>query len=175
MTFNGIEYKLKENNLAINQASIPLLVKYRKLQAEYLDDIDLSSSQYYDNQIERIELMISQIQELNENDIFKDEQTNKERIIELEAELKEIKEQKANNQEVQIVSKMRDEIDKYIMIELALDEVLMSKMFSKILIGDISKIDFESPDYVLFAAEVLAGFFTQSQLLKVKLKNSKTT
>jgi len=171
MTFNGIEYKLKENNLAINQASIPLLIKYRKLQAEYLDDIDISAIQYYDNQIERIELMISQIQALNENDIFKDNQTNKERIIELEAELKDLKDQKANNEEVNIISKMRNDIEALILTEIALDKDLMFKLFSKILIGDTSKIDYEHEDYRLFAMEVLASFFTLMQLNKNGLVN----
>jgi hypothetical protein len=161
MTFNGIEYKLKENNLAINQASIPLLIKYRKLQAEYLDDIDISLVNAYDNRINELETAVKQLKELD----------NEQEVIDAEERLKEVKEQKANDEEVQIIAKMKNDIEALILTELSLDTVLMSKLFSKILIGDTSKIDYEHSDYRMFAMEVLAGFFTLMQLNKNGLLN----
>ena len=171
MTFNGIEYKLKENNLAINQASIPLLIKYRKLQAEYLDDIDISLVTQYDKRIHELETAVNDLSKLNEGDIFEGEQTNGQKLNELEEKLKEVKERKANDEEVQIVSKMRNDIEALILTEISLDTDLMFKLFSKILIGDASKIDYEHPDYRMFAMEVLAGFFTLMQLNKNGLLN----
>lgn len=168
MTFNGIEYTIKDNSLAIDQASIPLLVKYRKLRGDYLDDIDTSAIQYYDKQIDHLETAISQLKALDENDIFKDEQTNGQRIIELETQLKEVKEQKANDEEVQIISKMRNDIEALILTELALDTELMGKLFSKILIGDLSKIDYKHTDYKQFAVNVLVNFFLIMQSSKQK-------
>jgi len=161
MTFNGIEYKLKENNLAINQASIPLLIKYRKLQAEYLDDIDISLVNAYDNRINELETAVKQLKELD----------NEQEVIDAEERLKEVKEQKANDEEVQIIAKMKNDIEALILTEISLDTVLMSKLFSKILIGDTSKIDYEHSDYRMFAMEVLAGFFTLMQLNKNGLLN----
>ena len=143
MTFNGIEYKLKENNLAINQASIPLLIKYRKLQAEYLDDIDLSPVLFYDNKINEYEIIIRQLKELSAEDVYIDNITNGEKLIEIEEKLKELKELKENDEEVNIILKMRNDIEALILTEISLDTDLMFKLFSKILIGDASKIDYE--------------------------------
>ena len=171
MTFNGIEYKLKENNLAINQASIPLLIKYRKLQAEYLDDIDLSPVLFYDNKINEYEIIIRQLKELSAEDVYIDNITNGEKLIEIEEKLKELKELKENDEEVNIILKMRNDIEALILTEISLDTDLMFKLFSKILIGDTSKIDYEHPDYQMFAMEVLAGFFTLMQLNKNGLLN----
>ncbi len=161
MTFNGIEYKLKENNLAIDQESIPLLIKYRKLQAEYLDDIDISLVNAYDNRIGELETAIKQLKELD----------NEQEVIDAEERLKEVKEQKANDEEVQITVKMRNDIIALIFKALTLDTVLMSKLFPKILIGDVSKIDYQHPDYSKFAQEVLVGFFLLKQSYKNGLLN----
>ena len=171
MTFNGTEYKIKDNNLAINQASIPLLIKYRKLQAEYLDDIDTSIISKYDNRINELKTAINDLSKLNESDIFDGEQTNGNKLIELQERLKEVEDLKENDEELQIISKMKNDIEALILTEISLDTDLMSKLFSKILIGDTSKIDYEHPDYRMFAMEVLAGFFTLMQLSKNGLLN----
>jgi len=171
MTFNGIEYTVKDNNLAINQASIPFLIKYRKLQAEYLDDIDTSIISKYDNRINELKTAISDLSKLNENDIFDGEQTNGNKLIELQERLKEIETLKENDEELQIISKMKNDIEALILTELSLDTALMSKLFSKILIGDTSKIDYEHSDYRMFAIEVIASFFTLMQLNKNGLVN----
>ncbi len=171
MKFNGTEYTIKDNNLAINQASIPLLIKYRKLQAEYLDDIDTSIIDKYEHRISELKNAINDLSKLNESDIFEGEQTNGNKLIELRERLKEIEDLKASDEELQIISKMKNDIEALILTELSLDTALMSKLFSKILIGDTSKIDYEHSDYRLFAMEVLANFFTVLQLSKNGLQN----
>lgn len=171
MNFNGNEYKIKDNNLAINQASIPLLIKYRKLQAEYLDDIDTSIISKYDNRINELKTAIDGISKLSDDAIFDGEQTNGNKLIELQERLKEIETLKENDEELQIISKMKTDIEALILTELSLDTALMSKLFSKILVGDTSKIDYEHSDYRMFAMEVLAGFFTVLQLSKNGLKS----
>ena len=171
MTFNGNEYTIKDNNLAINQASIPLLIKYRKLQAEYLDDIDTSIIGKYDNRINELKTAIDGISKLSDSAIFDGEQTNGNKLIELQERLKEVETLKENDEELQIISKMKNDIEALILTELSLDTVLMSKLFSKILIGDTSKINYEHSEYRLFAMEVLAGFFTILQLSKNELQS----
>jgi len=45
---------------------------------------------------------------------------------------------------------------------------IMSKLFNVLLIGDVSKIDYEDSEYSLFAVKVLEVFFSMS-----KKKNKK--
>ncbi len=151
---------MRDSSLAINQASIPILAEYRILQGEYLDVLDMSLVKAYQKEISTIELAISQI---------KDDEEQVEYLSTLETKLSDLKEALANDQEAQILIKTKQDIEGIILMGLVLNIPVMKKFLGKILIGDISKIEFsDNDDYIKFASEVLVNFFTLMQRNKKK-------
>jgi hypothetical protein len=157
--FKDTEFELVENNLDILDAATPFFVKSRKLQAEYLDDIDTSLIKQYENRIEQLSISIKQISALEPTAIYDGEQTNEQKVIELEEKLKEVETEFSENEECNIIKKMKNDIEALMTVQIALDKDIMTKIYKRILKGDISKIDYLDSEYKTFAVKVLGSFF----------------
>ena len=157
--YKDVEYKIKDSSLEIQQAAMPLLIEYRKMRAEYLDDIDRSLIDSYKTEINNIETAISQI---------KDDETQTEYLKSLEEKLRDVKSKYENDEEVKITEAMINDVEGLLLASLALNTPVMKKLFSKILIGDLSKIDYSDEEYKAFAVNVLINFFLIMQPSKEK-------
>ena len=161
--FNGTEFEVIENNLDVLESATPIFVKYRKLQAEYLDDIDTSLVDSYLNRIAQLRLALSQIEKLNPADVYDGEQTNEQKCEELKKKIETLESEFENNEECAITLKLKSDIESILISGIALDRNLMSRLYRKILKGDIGKIDYTNPDYKFFAIKVLESFFSVLQ------------
>lgn len=159
INYKGIEYKIKDSSLEIQQAAMPLLIEYRKMRAEYLDDIDRSLIDSYKIEIFNLETAISQV---------KDDETQTEYLKSLEEKLRDVKSKYENDEEVKIIEAMINDVEGLLLASLALNTPVMKKLFSKILIGDLSKIDYSDEEYKTFAVNVLINFFLIMQPSKEK-------
>ena len=63
---------------------------------------------------------------------------------------------------------MINDVEGLLLASLALNTPVMKKLFSKILIGDLSKIDYNDEEYKTFAVNVLINFFLIMQPSKEK-------
>lgn len=156
--FKDTEYKIKEG-LAVDKIATPLLISYRKLQAEYIDDIDTSKIKEYEARINLLETAIEQVKEKNESDLVEEGKTYGEYLSELETKLDAVKNDFENDNEVIITQKLIRDIEALLIKEVASDNKIMTSLYSKMLEGDVSKIDVNDKEYQKFSLEVLANFF----------------
>lgn len=154
--FKDTEFSVSENNLALLNASAPILVMHRKLTSEYTSDIDLSRLQEYQKRIGRLELAIKQLKEKKE--ITKeDEELIEKYTIDLETINKDLEQ----DTEVKSLIDLKNNIEAIILTEIASDTIIMFRFFKKILKGDVSKIDVsDTQEFIKFSSEVLAFFFS---------------
>ena len=150
---NETEFELKDyNDLSVRQASVPLLIKYKKLSIEYLGDFDTTLIDKHTDKIAMLKTAISQIENKPEDAEYK---------AELELKLQLAEQEFKSDTIAQNLLEAKQEIEALIIIELSLEIELMKKLFSKILIGDVSKIIYSGEQYTVFAMEVLDHFFTR--------------
>jgi len=164
------EYKLKESTLALKQASVPLMYKFAPLKAMYLDAIDISPYQYYQDIILDAKETIEQLKALDPVGIYEGEQTNAQKIEELEARIADTDGQFQHDELAQKAIANYQSMDKLILRDISLDVKLMEEIFSKVLEGEPGDIDFEADEYEAFATEVLVNFFSKLPLSKKKLR-----
>lgn len=164
------EYKLKESTLALKQASVPLMYKFAPLKARHLDTIDLSAYRYYQDIILDAKESIEQLEALEPTGIYEGEQTNAQKIEELKKRITDTEEQFQYDSMAQIALSEYQNMDKFILRDIALDVELMEDIFSKILEGEPGDIDFEADEYENFAMEVLVSFFSKLPLSKKGLR-----
>ena len=86
----------------------------------------------------------------------------------LEEKLRDVKSKYENDEEVKIIEAMINDVEGLLLASLALNTPVMKKLFSKILIGDLSKIDYSDEEYKTFAVNVLINFFLIMQPSKEK-------
>lgn len=158
ITHNNTEFELKEQNtLSAKQAAIPIFAKYRLLTAEYLSDFDEAYIEQYTKKIAKYEMAISQIEHDEAQADYKNE---------LESKLAGVRAEFENDKKAKVLIEAKNEIEALIFVEIAYDIDLMKKLFSKMLIGDLSRIKYEGAEYEKLAMEVLAHFFSQMLMSK---------
>lgn len=167
--FKDTEFELVENNLDILETSFPIIMKYMKLEKEYIGDVDKSLIKFYEKRIKELEEAIKQISELEPTAIYEGEQTNEQKIIELTEKLQDVKTAFSEDEECNATRELVNKLESNIMVYIAMDKKVMSKFYKSILKGDTSKIEYKGEDYKLFAAKVLESFFLLLQRNKNEL------
>lgn len=169
--YKDTEFRVKDNTLLIKESAVPLLVKYRKLQMEYLDDFDTSLIDTYEEKIGSYKVAIGQVEKnLSKEGFYKSEEKRNEDADYLETvkqKLSDLQLEMENDSQVQIIQKARQEIIGLAIMQLCYDKELIKRLLSKLLIGDLNVIDYESEDYLKFALEAVTHFFTISGLSKI--------
>jgi hypothetical protein len=155
--YKDTEFQIRDNNLLIKESAVPLLVKFRKLQAEYLDDMDNSIIDEYEKTIKQYETVISQI----END-----ETQTEYLETIKKKLVDTKELYVNDEQVKIIRSAREEIMGLMLMQLCYDKPMILKLFNKLLIGNLNIIDWDSEESLIFSLEAVTRFFTIAKLSK---------
>lgn len=170
--YKGTEFQIRENTLLIKESAVPLLVKYRKLQLEYLDDFDTSLIDEYEDKIKTFETAIEQVKNNLELNQYNSEDKRKEDELYLESTEQKLEAKRVefmNDKQVKIIQKAKQEIIGLAIMQLCYDKELIKRLLNKLLIGDLSIIDYESEDYLPFALGAVTYFFTISGLSKNEL------
>lgn len=166
--YKDIEFGIKNTSIDVLNAGMPLFVEYRKAQALYLDDIDTSLIDSYTEKIQLFKTTVKQLESLKPDDIYDEQISNEQKIAELKSKIIELENEFSENAECQITLKLKSDIEAMILGYIIQRKSIMSKLFNVLLIGDVSKIDYEDSEYSLFAVKVLEVFFSMS-----KKKNKK--
>ncbi len=159
-TYNNITYKLKPLTLNVLSLSVPVLVKYRKLQQKYTADINMKAVENSKLRIAELELSIDQLKENSE-----EPGANKGgRIEELEQKLKIANGEFENDSELQSKLKLYNECLGLAMLELIGDARLLKPFLLNVLepVGESSSeinIDLQEPSAVEFVKDVVPDFF----------------
>ena len=169
--YKGTEFQIRDNTLLIKESAVPLLVKYRKLQLEYLDDFDTSLIDEYEDKIRTYETAFSQVQKNLTIDEYESEEKKKEDELYLEEITKKLEAKRlefASDKQVEIIQQAKQEIIGLAIMQLCYDKDMIKRLLSKLLIGDLNVIDFESDEYLPFALEAVTYFFTIAGMNKRK-------
>jgi hypothetical protein len=159
-TYKNKTYKLKPVTLEVLSSAAPLLAKFRKLQGEYTSDIDLSKVHDAKNRIIELETAIEQLKENSGNE---DKEGSVIRISELEQKLNEAIESFNNNDKLQSKLKLYNECTGLAMMELLGSTDVISLFLKKAICStEGSKelvINYDDTDAIDFIREVITDFF----------------
>lgn len=153
--FGGHKFKMSPNTIGLLHLAAPVLIKYRKLEYQYTNDIDLSEVHKVNERLEELKDAIADLQEVPEDvrDI--------KRIEELRETLKAENEAFLNDTGLQNGIQLYNECIALAMYELITDMSLMRPLMNNILVGDIKAgmLDYTDPAIVDFIKNVIADFF----------------
>jgi len=170
INYKGTEFQIKNNNLAIKKAGFDLLFKYRELQLKHLDILDTSIIDSYKKRMYEYETVIKQVSANQAvQGYYKDEKEKKKDfkyLKDIEKKLIDLKNEYENDNSIKVIKQAQSEIMGMIILRLTLEVESVKELFGAMLMGDLSVIDYESPEYSIFAMEALTYFFTIMELNK---------
>lgn len=151
------EYTLKGTYLEVKHYYGLLSRKLAIMQTQAVGDADLDALEKYENDIQKFELNITQIEESCEltpekADDIKARRNYDNIVKNYNACLEDFK----NDRKAQRQKKLRDELYASVLIDLISDEKFVMDILKNVLNGEIDKLEYE----VVFAMAVLTDFFT---------------
>lgn len=156
-TYQNKNYKLKPLTLEVLSSAAPLLAAFRKLQAKYTCDIDITPVEKFKKRISEFELSINQLKDSNEN-------INAAKINELEQKLKEAKDNFENDNAIQSAQKLYNECTGLAVLELLGEREMINKFMNRSLSSEDANGGEININYILaesadFVKEVTRDFF----------------
>jgi len=151
------EYSLKGSYLEVKHYYGLLTRKLAIMQTQAIGDADLDSLEKYENDIQKFQLNITQIDEACEVTPDKAEEIKTRRNYDsIKANYNACLSDFNADRKAQRQKKLRDELYASALIDLISDEVFVMDILKNILNGEIDKLEYDA----VFAMAVLTDFFT---------------
>ena len=168
--YKDTEYKIKPYSIEAGMAYDDFIEPKRKAYLlKFTKDIDREHLQaHYDKINAQQEIVDSFEAELSEEDTAR-------KAVQV-AVLDKLKADLAADAYAQDIKNLLDELDRNALRQAVIDRKCAEPFFEAVLDGDLSKIEYKGIEYVVFAMEVMTGFFLElTATLKSKESSLITT
>lgn len=155
--YNGEKFRFKANTLLLKDNGADLLFEFRKLYAFYSKDIDRTAEQKYSQKLKDYSIAYEQLKEMKENG----DESVSERADELKLKLDNTQREHDNDEDIKLIKSLEAIANETAIYKLLLKRDLLKKVFSAMLEGDLTKIDFneDSNEFNIFLMKLIADFF----------------